>query len=173
MPSPRPAPGWVYVLSCPDFPGCCKIGGTSRTATHRAGELVGEYGTAGRFTIMDRHPVADWFAVEQAAHRMLSDRRLPRSELFEVVPAEASRVIRAAARAYERPSLFRRLLLPRRVLAPQRGRYGKPWRRRSTAAAGAESSWCHGGAAVTIAKPSPPSWLPVSIARTILTLERF
>ena len=172
MLSPLPAPGWVYVMSCPDFPHCVKIGGTSRTAMHRAGELVGEYGTAGRFAVLDRHPVSDWFAVEQAAHRMLSDRRLPRSELFRVAPAEASRVIRAAARAYDRPSLFRRLLLPRLVLAPQRGRYGLPWRRRGTNWIPVLLVLSIAGAAVTIAKPSPPAWLPASIARTLLTLER-
>ena len=83
-------PGWVYVLTCPDFPGCCKIGGTGRTAAHRAVELVAEYGTVEAFTVADRHAVADWLAVEQATHRMLSDRRLPRSELFRCTPAEAS-----------------------------------------------------------------------------------
>lgn len=173
MPSPRAAPGWVYVLTCPDFPHCCKIGGTSRTATHRAAELVGEYGTAARFAVVDRHPVSDWFAVEQAAHRMLSDRRLPRSELFEVAPSEASRVIRAAAAAHAHPWALS-VWLRRLVTGPRSSRppSGYSRRRRGTNWLPLLLLLAVAGAAVTIAKPAPPSWLPASIARTLLTLER-
>ena len=96
-------PGWVYVLICPDFPGYRGIVGTERAATDRAVELVTECGAVESFTVVDRHAVADWFTVEQVARRMLSDRRLPRSELFQCTSVEASRVVRAAAMAYEQP----------------------------------------------------------------------
>ena len=59
------------------LPGCVKIGGTGRTATVRAVELAREYGTATPFEVVRRYAVADWYAVEQAAHRMLADRRRP------------------------------------------------------------------------------------------------
>lgn len=128
---PPSGPGWVYVLTCPDFPGCCKIGGTSRTPTHRAVELVVEYGTTGAFTVVARHATADWWIVEQTAHRMLSDRRLPRSELFRCSPAEASHVIEAAAKAYARPWspaawLPRLLFPPPRTYPAARSAY-RPW----------------------------------------------
>lgn len=113
---PPSGPGWVYFLTCPDFPGCCKIGGTSRTPTHRALELVTQYRTTSGFTVEAQHAVADWWRVEQTTHRMLSDRRLPRSELFRCSPAEASSVIAAAAQAHAQPFAFpawlRRLQLP-------------------------------------------------------------
>jgi len=120
-------PGWVYVLTCVDYPGLVKLGGTSRTAQHRAIELVVEYGTRHSFTVVAAHPVGDWWAVEQMAHRMLSDRRLPKSELFRCSPAEAARVIEAAAADYTKPSfatvLLRRMMQP---AAPRRP--GSDWR---------------------------------------------
>jgi hypothetical protein len=109
-------PGWVYVLTCLDYPACVKIGGTSRTPQHRATELVIEYDTKHAFTVVAAHPVGNWFAVEQMTHRMLSDRRLPRSELFRCRPDEASRVIKAAASDHEAPSVGKALL--RRLLEP-------------------------------------------------------
>ncbi len=171
MPAPN-GPGWVYVLTNPAMPGKCKIGGTSRTATHRARELVAEYGTSAPFVIARRHAVADWFAVEQAAHRMLGDRRLPRSELFNVSPREASRVIRAAAAAYSRPWLPS-VWLRRLVMAPNgRRRYGPPWRRRGTNWIPIMLGLAIVAGGVSIAKPAVPAWAPPSIARTLLTLER-
>ena len=113
---PPSGPGWVYVLTCPDFPDCCKIGGTSRTPTHRALELVIAYGTTSAFTVVARHATADWWTVEQAAHRMLSDHRLPGPKLFRCSPAEASAVIEAAAKGHARP--FAPALWLRRMLFP-------------------------------------------------------
>jgi hypothetical protein len=148
------------------MPGKCKIGGTSRTATHRARELVAEYGTSAPFVIARRHAVADWFAVEQAAHRMLGDRRLPRSELFDVSPREASRVIRAAAAAYSRPWIPS-VWLRRLVMAPNsRRRY-----RRGTNWIPFLLGLAIVAGCVSFAKPAAPAWLPPSIARTVLLLE--
>ncbi len=174
MLSPPTGPGWVYVLTCPDFPGCSKIGGTSRTATHRKRELVREYGTSEGFTVAGRpRPVADWFAVEQAAHRMLSDRRVPRSELFRVSPREARRVVRICAAAYARPWglsawLRRRMLAPSRVARP----WGYSRRRRPT-------NWLPlllvlsiAAGAIVEAKPGAPAWLPASVVRVVYLLER-
>jgi hypothetical protein len=165
-------PGWVYVLTNPALPRrCCKIGGTGRTATHRKAELVREYGAPAPWEIASRHVVADWLAVEQAAHRMLSDRRLPRSELFEVSPREAARVIRAAAAAYRRPwgltAWLRRLTLPR----PARGSYTARYRRR-----GSRDGLLIGGLLLALAGvvwllPDVPAWLPDSVIRTVLLIE--
>jgi hypothetical protein len=183
MLSQRPessGPGWVYVLICPDFPGCCKIGGTGRTATHRAAELVITYGTTSAFAVVDRHAVADWWAVEQATHRMLSDRRLPRSELFQCTPAEASRVIQAAAAAYARPwagtawlrrMLFLPYLPPRFAARARRTRWG--YRRRGSNDGRAVllvvvviAAW------LVIWKPSLPTWLPPPLTQVVMMLER-
>jgi hypothetical protein len=120
-------PGWVYVLTCLDYPACVKISGTSRTPQQRAAELVTEYNTKHAFTVVVAHPAGNWFAAEQMAHRMLSDRRLPRSELFRCSPDEASRVIRAAVSVYEAPSLGKALL--RRLLEPRPQRHStSDWR---------------------------------------------
>jgi hypothetical protein len=169
-PPPQAIPGWVYVFTCPDFPGCCKIGGTSRTASHRAAELRGQYGTEARFQVIDRHPVADWFAVEQAVHRMLSDCRLPRSELFRVPPAEAARVIRAAAAAHARPWAVT-VWLRRLVLAP---RVRPSWRRyrRGTNWLPLLMVLAVAVAGVMIAKPALPAWVPVPVTHTLVLLER-
>ena len=168
-PRPVPLPGWVYVLTCASFPGCCKIGGTGRTATHRAAELAGEYVTGQPFTVVFRVPVSDWPAVEAAAHRMLSDCRLPRSELFRCKPRQARAVVKAAARAHRRPWLgwLRRNSRPNNV---------RPWRRY-------RRSDNELGLAVLVAfllavlvawqKPPVPAWLPPSSARALVWLERF
>jgi hypothetical protein len=162
-------PGYVYVLTNPAFPGCVKIGGTSRTPTHRALELLTEYAPGAPFRVVYRKPVADWRAVEFAAHRMLSDRRQPRSELFGYSPGQAKRTIRAAARAFDRPGLFRRLLPGRPVL--DQYRY-LGWRRRGT-------NWVPGlvalvvaGALLAIVKPTMPAGTPAAIARTVAMIER-
>lgn len=163
-------PGWVYILTNLEHRGCCKIGGTSRTASHRARELVREYGTRQGFTVHKVFPVSDWRRVETAVHRMLSDRRLPRSELFDCSPGQAARTIKAAARAYDRPGLFRRLLLPRPVLA----RPGPAWRRgrRGINWVPALLGLTIAVGAVAIARPVPPSWMPSPIARTVYLVER-
>ena len=166
----KPSPGWVYVLTNPAYPGCVKIGGTGRTATHRAAELVHEYGPGQPFTIAKRFPVADWPNVEAAAHRMLSDRRLPRSELFRCSTRQAGRTIKAAARAYDRPGLFRRLVMPRPVLdAPRPSWRG---RRRGTNWLPLLFGLSIAVGAVAIAKPDLPAWVPFSIARTVYLVER-
>jgi hypothetical protein len=164
-----PLPGWVYVLTCPTFPGCCKIGGTGRTAKHRAGELAGEYASGQPFVVIHRQAVSDWAAVELAAHRMLSDCRVPRSELFRCTPRQAGAVVKAAARAHRRPWLGWLLPIPRRSTGRAWGRYRRD----------------DGGgiilallAAVLLAclvvwlKPAAPSWLPLSSARILVRLER-
>ena len=166
-------PGWVYVLTNPSLPGCVKIGGPGRPATHRARELVAEYGAAAAFQIRHRHAVADWHAVEQAAHRMLSDRRLPRSELFEVSPREASRVIRAAAAAYARPWGLSAWLRRLSIQSPSsRRRYGTPWRRRGTNWIPALLVLSVAVAILSIERPALPSWLPVPVAHTLERVER-
>jgi hypothetical protein len=163
-----PLPGWVYILTCPAFPGCCKIGGTGRTATHRAGELAGEYVTGQPFAVVYRIPVSDWPAVELAAHRMLSDCRLPRSELFRCRPRQARAVVKAAARAHRHPWLG--------WLSPgSRRSSGRQW-----------NQYRRGDGAITFAllaavllaglvvwlKPAAPSWLPPSSAHVMGMLER-
>ena len=164
-----PLPGWVYVLTCPTFPGCCKIGGTGRTATHRAAELVAEYESGQPFSIVERVPVSDWPAVEASAHRMLSDRRVPRSELFRCQSAEAVKVVRAAAKAHARPSLFRRLAVaPSRVARSS----GYSRRRRGTNWLPVLLLLSIAAAVLSIAKPAPPSWLPLPLAGTVALLER-
>jgi hypothetical protein len=120
-------PGWVYVLTCADDPGVVKLGGTSRTAQHRAMELAVEYGTWHSFAVAAAYPVGDWWTVEQMAHRMLSDRRLPKSELFRCTAAEASRVIEAAASDYAKPS-FSTVLLRRMMQQAAPRRPGSNWR---------------------------------------------
>ena len=162
-----PLPGWVYVLTCPSFPGCCKIGGTGRTATHRAGELVGEYVSGQPFAVTYRIPVSDWPAVEQAAHRMLSDCRVPRSELFRCTPRQARAVVKAAARAHRRPWLG--WLMP-----SSRRRLGRRWNRYRRDDSGAVLVLAVMAVAVLLAwlKPPVPSWLPPSSARVLVWLER-
>jgi len=161
-----PLPGWVYVLTCPSFPGCCKIGGTGRTATHRAGELAGEYASGQPFAVVYRVPVSDWHAVELAAHRMLSDRRLPRSELFTCTPRQARAVVKAAARAHRRPWLG--WLMP----SSRRGS-GRRWNRYRRDDSGAALVLAVMAVAVLLAwlKPPVPSWLPPSSARALVWLE--
>ena len=165
-----PLPGWVYVLTCPTFPGCCKIGGTGRTATHRAAELVNEYATGQPFELVARIAVSDWPAVEASAHRMLSDRRVPRSELFRVSPAEAVRVVKAAARAYERPSLWRVLLQPRTRQRPPAASWRRP--RHDPATGVILVALLALALAVAWLKPVPPSWLPGSVTSSMRWIER-
>ena len=163
-----PLPGYVYVLTCPSFPGCCKIGGTGRTAKHRAGELVGEYVTGQPFTVSyQSKPVSDWPAAELAAHRMLSDRRVPRSELFRCSPRQARAVVKAVARAQARPWLG--WLSPRPRRSP-----GRQWRRYRRDDSGAALVLAVLAVAMLLAwiKPPVPSWLPPSSARALVWLER-
>ena len=167
-PRPVPLPGWVYVLTCPSFPGCCKIGGTGRTATRRAAELAGEYVTGQPFTIVERVPVSDWPAVEQAAHRMLSDCRLPRSELFRCTPRQARAVVKAAARAHRRPWLGWLTRSTRRSPGRRWNRY-----RRDNSEAALVFAVLAVAALLAWIKPPVPSWLPPSSARALVWLERF
>ena len=162
-----PLPGWIYVLTCPGFPGCCKIGGTGRTATHRAAEPAGEYVTGQPFAIAARVPVSDWPAVQAAVHRMLSDCRVPRSELFRCTPRQAAAVVKAAARAHARPRLGWLTQSHRRN--PRR-----PWRRYRSDDSEAALVLAVLAVAVLLAwiKPPLPSWLPPSSARALVWLER-
>ena len=168
----KPSPGWVYVLTNPAYPGCVKIGGTGRTATHRARELLHEYGPGQPFAVAEDclFPVSDWRNVEAAAHRMLSDRRLPRSELFRCSPVQAARTIKAAARAFDRPGLFRRLVMPRPVLDRPKPSWKR--RRRGTNWLPLLLGMAIAAGAVAIARPDTPSWMPLPIARTVQLVER-
>jgi hypothetical protein len=161
-------PGWVYVLTCPTFPGCCKIGGTGRTAKHRAGELAGEYASGQAFALVHREVVSDWAAVELAAHRMLSDCRVPRSELFRCTPEQARAVVKAAARAHRRPWLGWLLPSPRRST----GRAWARYRRDDGAVTFVVLAAVLLACLVVWLKPIAPSWLPPSSARVLMRLER-
>jgi hypothetical protein len=167
-PRPVPLPGWVYILTCPSFPGCCKIGGTGRTATHRAGELAGEYVTGQPFAVLYRVPVSDWPAVEAAAHRMLSDCRVPRSELFRCTPRQARAVVKAAARAHARPWLGWLSPRPRRSAQRRWNRYrrGENWPALALLLAMPLA------VLVMWLKPPVPSWLPMPAAHVVAILER-
>ncbi len=165
---PVPLPGWVYVLTCPSFPGCCKIGGTGRTAEHRAGELVGEYASEQPFVVVHREVVSDWAAVELAAHRMLSDCRIPRSELFRCTPRQARAVVKAAARAHRRPWLGWLPPGPRRST----GRAWRHYRRDDGAITFALLVAVLLACLVVWLKPAAPSWLPPSSVRVLMRLER-
>ncbi len=163
-----PLPGWVYVLTCPAFPGCCKIGGTGRTPKHRAAELAGEYVTGQPFTVAYKSPpVSDWPAVELAAHRMLSDCRLPRSELFRCTPWQARAVVKAVSHAHRRPWLGWLSPSPRR--SPRRR-----WNRYRRDDSGVTLVLAVLAVAVLVAwiKPLVPSWLPPSTMHALLWLER-
>ena len=145
-----------------------QIGGTGRTAKHRAGELAGEYATGQPFAVVFRVPVSDWPAVEAAAHRMLSDCRVPRSELFRCTPRQARAVVKAAARAHRRPWLGWLSRSPGRSPGRAWGRY-----RRSDGGAGSVLLLAALLAGLVIwLKPAAPSWLPPSTARAVLWLER-
>ena len=160
-------PGWVYVLTSASLPGCCKIGGTSRTATARASELLKIYGLPAPFRVVRRFAVADWFAVEQATHRMLGDRRLPRSELFEVTPREAARVIRSISQAYRNPWMPTVWL--RRLMLASPSVYRK--RQRATNWIPLLMVMSVFIVGIVTIKPAPPVWTPHSISRVILMLE--
>ena len=109
----------------------------------------------------------DWPAVELAAHRMLSDCRVPRSELFRCSPRQARAVVKAAARAHRRPWLGWLSPSPRRSL-------GRRWNRYRRDDSGAALVLALLAVAVLLAwiKPPVPSWLPPSSARALLWLER-
>lgn len=113
-------PGWVYVLESAR-PGVVKIGRTARNAGARAREIEGDGAYAGfaPFREVLSRPVSDCCAVEAAAHRMLSHRRVRAAgrsrELFAVPADEARRVVEAAAE-----SLRGRYVLPHRRPASKR-----------------------------------------------------
>ena len=124
--------------------------------------------------MVDRIEVPNWYAVEQAAHRMLSDRRVPRSELFRCTPDKAGRVIRAAAAAYARPWALTVWL--RRLVLPRPKRLSNGWRR-SRRRGSADGLIVLAvlvviAAPVVILKPDLPSWLPASVIRAAVLLER-
>lgn len=113
-------PGWVYVLESAR-PGVLKIGRTARNAGARAREIEGDgaYADFAPFREVWSRPVSDCCAVEAAAHRMLSHRRVRAAgrsrELFAVPADEARRVVEAAADA-----LRGRYVLPHRRPASKR-----------------------------------------------------
>jgi T5orf172 domain len=101
MSEPR-TPGWIYVLASQSHPCIVKIGRTSR---HTPGRMIevdrSAYAAFGPWTEVWSRAVADCAHVEEAAHRMLANRRvklnrLPCRELFRVDSAEACRVVEAA-----------------------------------------------------------------------------
>ena len=165
-----PLPGYVYILTCPSFPGCCKIGGTGRTARHRAGELVGEYVTGQPFTVSyQSKPVSDWPAAEtgRASHVVgLPVCRVP--SCSGAARARPRAVVKAVARAQARPWLG--WLSPRPRRSP-----GRQWRRYRRDDSGAALVLAVLAVAMLLAwiKPPVPSWLPPSSARALVWLERF
>lgn len=112
--------GWVYVLESAR-PGVVKIGRTARNAGARAREIEGDgaYADFAPFREAWSRPVSDCCAVEAAAHRMLSHRRVRAAgrsrELFAVPADEARRVVEAAA-----DSLRGRYVLPHQRPASKR-----------------------------------------------------
>ena len=120
------------------------------------------------FAVVYRVPVSDWPAVELAAHRMLSDRRVPRSELFRCTPRQARAVVKAAARAHARPWLGWLRRQPRRSNARTWRRY----RRGDDATGIALLLAMLTAVLVAWLKPPVPSWLPLPVAHIMSVLER-
>jgi hypothetical protein len=173
---PSSGPGWVYVLTNPTLPGVCKIGRTRRTAFLRAREVSRAYGTAMPFEVASKHAVPDAAAIEWLAHRRLRRCRIHASELFECDAGRAAAAVHSAVLAYRPPSRtwrwLRCLLAPspayhrRKGISPgRRYRRGTNWLPLLAAL-----SISIGGVMVT--KPTPASWWPPPIARTVLLLER-
>jgi T5orf172 domain len=167
-PKPR-NPGWVYVLTNPCLPGLVKIGQTGNTAEKRARQLMREYGVPLPFGVASRHATPDREAVELIAHRMLTDCRLPASELFRCSVPKARRTVEAAILASIAPlplSLRFRLWLGRRT-AP------RLWRGRRSSSGDALIM----AAAVAFVllfvlyKPDMPHWFPRGLAHFVRVLE--
>lgn len=120
-------PGCVYVLASGSHPGIVKVGRTSRSAYSRALELdvAPGYAAFAPWREVWSEVVSDTGYVEGAAHRMLAHHRIRFDriacrELFRVEPAEARRVVSAAAQSLRgRP----------RAVPARRERAGVLWRR--------------------------------------------
>lgn len=174
-----PSPGWVYVLTNPTLPGLVKIGQTTHTASLRARQLEREYGAADAFEVASKHATPDAPAVEAIAHRMLADCRQPRSELFACTPKDAAAVIRAAVKSYEKPWALtiwlRRLLHPTPTVRKSTNTDFRIYRSRRRGSADGLAVVLLLAvlvAGVVAFRPAMPSWLPVSITRAAMALER-
>ena len=167
--------GFIYVFSNPGL-SAFKVGYTTRALYLRRDELQGEYGTAYPFEIASRHAVDDPAAVEAEAHRILGRYRVPRSELFTCDLATCQTAILDAARlVLKRPwklRLWYWLILPkpppRRPYRPGQTYY----RNHSPGSLGLLLLVGILVAALVQLKPDLPPWLPVSVFRAALRLER-
>jgi hypothetical protein len=143
----RIAPGWIYVLTHPEWDkiGMVKIGRTGRDPRTRATEISSVSGLLAPCTIAWCAPVSDMAAAETAIHRMLGGKRVrKRRELFHVDAATAQQVGEAVAGSSALPgspwaSIVRRLSAPRSASS----RYHRAAPRRS-------GSWCYGRRRVSL-----------------------
>lgn len=172
MPSPPSVRGWVYILTNPAFPHLVKIGCTGRSPAVRCRELTAATGVPAPFSVAWAAPVADFARCEALVHAKLDRLRSNSSrEFFRCDVSTARAMIEQAAAALLRPWWWR--LLTGWSLSPPRPRGGYARRRqRGTNGLPLLVALAIAGAAVWIAKPAPPSWMPVPIARTLLTFER-
>ena len=175
-----PTPGWVYVLTNAAMPDLVKIGMTGRNPATRAAELTAATGVPAPFVIAWSRAVSDCAAVEASVHRLLDNRRVSGNrEFFRCDVATARQVIEAAAGALLRPwwvSAWRGLWVPspppRRAYGTKS--YGPGWQRRR----GSSDGLLVLGLVVVLAlpvvllKPALPSWLPASVVRVAVLLER-
>jgi hypothetical protein len=159
--------GFVYCLVNKGLPGYSKVGRTIRATKLRADELSREYGTRHPFEVYSKHMVSDCVAVETAAHRLLRNCRVPKSELFHCKPEVAQKAVKKAARMvldrrwYVR--LWYWLILPRPERAPKRWRRARHFYQ--------VKRWCVVLTVLLIVilvglRPDIGGWLPGPLKRT-------
>ena len=176
----KAVPGWVYVLTNTAMPGLVKIGMTGRNPQVRAAELTAATGVPAPFVIAWSRAVSDCVAVEASVHRLLADRRVSGNrEFFRCDVGTARQVIEAAAGALLRPwwvSAWRGLWTPspppRRAYGAQS--YGSGGQRRRGSSEGVMLFALVVALALPVAvlKPALPAWLPASVVRVAVLLER-
>lgn len=91
--------GWIYCMTNEYFPDLVKIGCTDRSPEDRRRELSADTGVPAPFFLAYAAQVDRAYALEQAVHQRLKNRRLPGKEFFSVDVADAIIAIKTAALA--------------------------------------------------------------------------
>lgn len=164
--------GSVYVLTNPAMPGLVKVGCTGRTPEIRAAELTASTGVPAPFVVAWAAEVTDHARVESLVHAGLQRYRSNNArEFFRCDVATARASIEKMAGAWLRPWWWK-LLHP----LPRPKRLSNGWRR-SRRRGSADGLIVLAvlvviAAPVVILKPDMPSWLPASVIRAAVLLER-
>lgn len=90
-----PEPGYVYVLTNPEFPSLLKIGRTTRTPEVRAQELSGHTGVPRPYIVRYSRWFPDHHAAERYVHAVFADQRVRGKEFFRADLDEVISVIEA------------------------------------------------------------------------------